>query len=122
MNLVLAIVVFGVVYTIVGIPKEVDKVIVVGVSENSPAELAGLKDGDIILKVGEVEVKKSDELINELEKYKGQEVQVEITDKEQTQRSVRTILVRENPPEGEGSMGVAISNTEMEPIPWYKGR
>ena len=28
--------------------------------------------------------------------------------------------MRENPPEGEGSMGIMISNTEMVKIPWYR--
>ena len=120
MNLVLAIVIFSVVYTIVGIPKEIDNVKIVGLSKDSPAEIAGLKTGDTILKVGDVEVKKADELISEIEKYKGKNVELEIMDKEQTQRSVLTIQVRENPPEGEGAMGVAVSNTELEKIPWYR--
>ena len=30
------------------------------------------------------------------------------------------VEVRENPPVGEGSMGVAISNTEMVKLPWYQ--
>ena len=118
MNLILAIIIFGVVYTIVGIPKEVDRVSVVGVSEGSPAEVVGLKAGDVILDVNRVEIKKSDELISEVEKYKGREIILTI-ESEGAVHELR-IPVRENPPEGEGSMGVAISNMEMEPIPWYR--
>jgi regulator of sigma E protease len=114
MNLILAVVIFGVVYTIVGIPKEVDKVTVVGVVENSPAEIAGLKEGDVILEVNGMKIKKADELIKEVEKYKGGNVKLIINNKEVE------VEVRENPPEGEGSMGVAISNTEMEPVAWYR--
>ena len=121
MNLVLAVVIFSVVYTIVGIPKEIDKVKIVGVSKNSPAEMAGLKVGDIILKVGDLEIKKADELISEIGKYKGKNVKLIINNEElNIYNKEIDIFVRENPPEGEGAMGVAVSNTELEKIPWYR--
>ena len=120
MNLVLAVVIFTVVYSILGVPKEVDKVTIIGISKNSPAEMAGLKEEDVILKVGDKDIKKANELTDEIAKYKGQNVELEILTDEQTQRSVRTVEVRENPPEGEGSMGIAISNTEMVKVPWYR--
>jgi regulator of sigma E protease len=121
MNLVLAVVIFGVVYTIVGIPKEVDRVTIVGVVENSPAGLVGLKEGDIISEVNGIEIKKSDELIKEVDKYKGENVKLIINNEElKIYNKEVEVEVRENPPEGEGSMGVAISNTEMEPVAWYR--
>ncbi len=120
MNLVLAVLIFTVVYSILGVPKEVDKVTIIGVSKNSPAEMAGLKENDVILKVGDKEIKKANELTSEIMKYKGTTVNLEIIEEEQTQGSVRTVEVRENPPEGEGSMGIAISNTEMVKVPWYR--
>jgi regulator of sigma E protease len=120
MNLVLAVTIFSVVYTIVGIPKEVDKVIVVGVAKDSPADKAGLKENDVIAKVNNVEVKKSDELINEIGKYKGKDVLLEVKKASDDSSVQIKTEVRENPPEGEGSIGVAVSNTEMEPIAWYR--
>lgn len=120
MNLVLAVIIFSVVYTILGIPKETDKVKVIGVSKNSPAEQAGLKEDDVILKVGDKEIKKASELTAEVANYKGKNVQLEI-EEGQTHRSARTLVeVRENPPEGEGAIGIAISNTEMVKVPWYR--
>ncbi len=118
MNLVLAVVVFGVVYTIVGIPEEVDKVSIVEVSKNSPAEMAGLKENDVILKVNGIEVKKAEALIDEVGKYKGKNVMLTVETGDMVHEL--SVLVRENPSEGEGSMGVAVSNTEMKPIPWYR--
>ena len=120
MNLVLAVVVFSVVYTVVGVPKEVDKVMIIGISENSPAQKAGLKIDDIVYKVNDKEVKKADELISEVSKFKGKEVNLEIGNKDKSNLKQLKLEVRENPPEGEGSMGVAISNTEMEKIAWYR--
>ncbi len=120
MNLVLAIVIFSVVYTILGVPKETDKVKIVGVNKDSPAEKAGLKEDDWIQSVNGVEVKTPNELTVEVGKYKGKNVKLLISnDKLKTDREI-TIDVRENPPEGEGSIGVAISNTEMVKVPWYE--
>ncbi len=115
MNLVLAIVIFSVVYTILGVPKETDQVKVIGIAKDSPAEKVGLKENDVILKVGDKEIKKSEELTSEVAKYKGKNINLVINE-----GSVVEVEVRENPPEGEGSIGIAISNTEMVKVPWYQ--
>ena len=52
MNLVLAIAIFAVVYTILGIPVETDRVRIIGVAKDSPASGAALREGDVIVKVG----------------------------------------------------------------------
>jgi regulator of sigma E protease len=115
MNLVLAIIIFSGVYTILGVPKETDKVKIIGIAPNSPAEMVGLKEDDVILKVADKEIKKPDELTGEVAKYKGQTIDLIINDNE-----LIKVEVRENPPEGEGSIGIAISNTEMIKMPWYR--
>ena len=50
------------------------------------------------------------------EEFKGKEVELTIKDAGDGQTRAVQVQVRENPPEGEGSMGVAISNTELEKI------
>ncbi|MDD4937772.1 MAG: M50 family metallopeptidase [Candidatus Shapirobacteria bacterium] len=119
MNLVLAIVVFSVVYAILGVPRETDKVKIVEIAQNSPAEMAGLKEGDWVSEVEGVKISNPNQLTEEVAKYKGQVIDLKIYQADQVEREV-TIEVRENPPEGEGSMGVAISNTEMVKVPWYR--
>jgi len=118
MNLVLAVVIFATVYTILGVPKETDKVKIIGVAKNSPAEVAGLKEEDWIKSVGGVEIKKASELTAEIEKYKGKEINLLID--RQGQAQVLPVQVREKAPEGEGLMGLVISNTEMQKIKWYE--
>ena len=120
MNLVLAIAIFSVVYTILGVPVETDRVSIVAVSKNSPAEKIGLQEKDVIFGVNEKEIKKSEELIEEVAKFKGKEVTLNIIKTGETKKSLVQIEVRENPPEGEGSMGVAISNTELVKPSWYR--
>lgn len=123
MNMVLAVVIFAVVYTVMGIPKETDKVKIIGVAKNSPAEIAGLKIDDQIISINNVEIKKGSELTEEVGKHKGENLKLRITNYEFKDKEI-IIKARENPPEGEGSLGVVISNIEMVPIRWwefYKG-
>ncbi|MCL4383835.1 site-2 protease family protein [Patescibacteria group bacterium] len=124
MNMVLAVVVFSVVYEITGIPTETQRVTIVEVAKGSPAEKAGLKTNDVITKVEGVTVHQPTEVTNEVAKYKGKNVQLIIANEQAKTEKEVTVPVRENPPAGEGALGVAISNTEMVKVPWwqfYKG-
>jgi len=119
MNLVLAVMIFSVVYAILGVPKETNKVTIIGISKDSPAEKAGLKEDDVILKVADKEIKTPNELTTEVAKYKGQFVKLKVYQVSQVEKDF-DVEVRENPPEGQGSIGIAISNTEMVKVPWYR--
>ncbi|MFA6250963.1 MAG: M50 family metallopeptidase [Candidatus Shapirobacteria bacterium] len=118
MNLVLAVAIFTLVYAITGLPVTTDRVKVLEVNKNSPAETAGIKEGMWIYKVNEVVVAQADELTKEVAKYKGETVKLTIRD-EMGERVI-PIEVRENPPAGEGSMGVMISNVEVQPMKWWQ--
>lgn len=118
MNLVLAVLIFTVVYSILGIPVETDRVKIIGLAENSPATESGLKMDDMVLKIGEREIKKSAELTEEVLKNKGKEIIFEV--EREGQKQLIPILVREKAPEGEGLVGIVISNTEMQKIKWYE--
>lgn len=124
MNLVLAVIIFSAVYTILGVPEETDKVKVMEVAAESPAQKAGLKEGDWIVGVGQVKISQPGQLVEEVEKHKGGKAElVVVTEGEEVKRVVE-VEVREEPPEGEGRMGVAISNIQMMKVPWwqfYKG-
>lgn len=120
MNLVLAVVVFSAVYSILGIPVMTDRVKIIEVAGNSPAEKVGLTVGDWVETVDGVKITTAEQLTSEVAKYKGKNVKLLISnDKLNTNREV-VVSVRQNPPAGEGSMGVAISNTEMQKIKWYQ--
>ncbi|MBU3935520.1 M50 family metallopeptidase, partial [Patescibacteria group bacterium] len=118
MNVVLAVLIFSVVYSIVGIPKETDRVKVIEVASGSPAEKAGILVDDWIVGVGQVAVKKGDQLIEEVDKCEGGRAELVIRRGDLTK--TLEIEVRENPPEGEGKMGVAISTQETVKIPWWQ--
>jgi len=120
MNLMLAVVIFTVVYSILGVPKETDRVKIIGVTKNSPAERAGLKEGDVVVTVGGRLITKSAELIEEVGKHKGKSVKLRVTSYELNLTKEVEVEVRESPPAGEGAMGVAVSNTEMVKLPWFR--
>lgn len=120
MNIILAIVIFSVVYGITGIPQESNKVKIIGIASSSPAQMAGLKEDDQIVQVESVEVTTPGQLTAEVGKYKGKEINLKILKSKSLNEENIKILVRENPPKGEGSMGVAISNMEMVKVPWYQ--
>jgi len=116
MNLVLAVVIFGLVYKFMGIPVETEKVRVEEVAKNSPAEIVGIKTNDFILKVEGEKIKTPKELSEKVLKYKGKKVK--LTVENNNQEKIVSLEVREKPPKGEGSMGVVITNIEMKKIGW----
>ena len=118
MNLVLAVIIFAVVYSILGVPRETEKVKILEVSQNSPAEKAALKKDDWIKRVGQVELKNSGQLTEEIQKYKGKKLEL-LIESGGNERKVE-VEIRNEAPEGQGLMGVVISNTEMEKIKWYE--
>ncbi len=124
MNLVLAILIFTVVYAILGVPKETERVKIIGVAKGSPAEMAQLKEEDWIKSINGIEIKKGSDLTAQVEKNKGKEIELSIERKEQEgqegQGIALPVQIREIAPEGEGLMGVVISNMEMEKIKWYE--
>ncbi len=113
MNALLAVVCFAFVYSVTGIPRETDKVIVVGVSEGSPAYFAGVKSDDVIVKVNGEMVGNSDDFISLMEGNKGREVTLSLLEKSSGGVIDKSMVPRIDPPEGEGPIGVAISNVEI---------
>ena len=68
--------------------------------------------------MGERTVKKSAELTDEVAKYRGKSVEMEVL--RDGKGEIFVVLVREKAPDGQGLMGIVISNTEMKKIRWYE--
>src|SRR5260221_4226223 len=110
MNLILAVVSFAVVYSFLGIPGKID-IQIVKVSQNSPAEVAGIKVNDVVQKVGSVEIENDTEFISEIGKFKGKSVDITVI--RSNEPLTLNITPRVNPPKGEGSLGIEF-NTNQE--------
>jgi regulator of sigma E protease len=123
MNFLLGIIAFGIVYTYVGIPTKTDKVIVVEISKDTPAEAAGIKvDSEIRkLKVGKEEIAFSGVggFIKQVEPLKGKEIELTLLSKDGKEEII-TIVPRVSPPPGQGALGVALSDVEMKMYPIWQ--
>jgi len=115
MNFILAIVVFGIVYSFSGVPKDTGKVKVVEIAAGSPAERAGLLVGDVITKVEGTDVSDSDKFISLTAQKSGNEVFYEVLRNIDGQPQILNVKMtpRQNPPEGQGPLGVTISTMEL---------
>ena len=116
-NFALAVVVFSIVYSFSGIPFKTGRIKIAGLLPNSPAVQSGLKQEDIILKVNEEKLKDVNDFIKLIDEKKGQEVTLTI------QREVQLVLrvvPRVNPPQGEGPLGVLVSDVETRKYPFWQ--
>jgi len=139
MNFLLAVTVFSLIYLKSGIPAKTDKVRIVGVTADSPAQKAGIKEGDIVISLADKEVKSVDDFLAIAKENAGKELTLEIGRKDENPCKEKTAGVltdskiacrgenlllkmtpRERPPEGEGPLGVVISQIEMRFYPFWQ--
>lgn len=91
---------------------------IVDVAPQSPAEQAGIKPLDRVAAInGEAQptVSRIQEVIAA---HQGSEVTLEV--ERQGQHLRLTVMPRENPPENEGALGVALAATGLQRIPWWQ--
>lgn len=90
--------------------QQTKRVIVTDVKKDSPAELAGIKSGDIIVSMGNRDIEGSASMQEETRKYAGKSIAITLY--HQVPLAPRKIyaIPRANPPAGEGPMGIAIAD------------
>lgn len=143
-NFLLAVIVFSIVYSVAGIPTQVDQVKIVGIVPGSPAEKAGFKEDDLVLKVDGQAINRLDQFSSLMEEKKGQPVFI-LVEREEGNPCLEKVLgggfpteeeavgfscqegkllffltPRENPPENEGPLGVIISDVQMVHYPFWQ--
>lgn len=107
MNFILAIVAFATVYSFTGIPRDTKEVKILEIATGSPAQVAKLLVGDKVLAVDGEKIVSVSEFIEKIETKKGKKVVLQLEDRKVT------IIPRVDPPDNEGPLGVAITNTEV---------
>jgi regulator of sigma E protease len=117
MNLVLGILLFAVVYSIVGIPKN-DGVFIKEVNPDTPAAEAGLAVGDKLVQVAGKDVATVLQVRMYTAENLGKNVKVRYMRGEEAKEAM--ILARENPPEGQGAFGVILDQrVQRLTYDWY---
>jgi len=122
MNILLALILFSISYMI---PYEViiGQIMVEEVAPNSPAAMASIEAEDIILRVNDQLTRNNTELHQHIAANLGEEINLLIQHPDSTQESVQ-LIPREEPPEGEGAIGISIktinASTIIERHPLWK--
>lgn len=117
MNMLLPIVLLIIAFMV---PRQVGEgVMIEEVLEDSPAQEAGIQDGDIVLSIDEVSISTISELQEAISSKPGVEVSI-ILEREGAEIEPITLVPRVSPPEGEGPVGVILTwanyVTESHPI------
>ena len=120
MNFVTAVLFFALAAGL-GAPAVADpeNAVVTVVSPGSPAEAAGLQEGDVILRANATEILEVQEVLDFTQGHLGQEVVLTI-DRDGEIMQV-ALVPRPDPPEGEGPMGITLGpRTTVKHYPWYE--
>lgn len=139
MNFALAVFCFSIVYSKLGIPEVTEKVKVVAVLPDSPAEKAGLKEDDVIVTAAGRQIKSNEDFLGVTKGYLGKQFEIEVAREKDNpckekvlgtwpglqvschgENMVFRLVPREESPGGEGPLGMVISQVEMKFYPFYK--
>ena len=114
MNFLLAIVLFSLVYSIMGVPKKQGFVEIIGITKDSPAEKAGIKEADIV-----VNFSNNEAFVGFVNENLDKEISLELERQGVTLSVV--VVPRKESPEGEGPLGVIISDSKLvQPPLWQR--
>lgn len=131
MNFLLAVVIFSLLYSFTGIPEQGDRIQVGEVALDSPAAVAGIMPGDILIEVMYeqtdgtemiVPATDVDQFIELVNQQAGQEIMIEVQrDLGQGQIETVNLTPRQNPPEGQGAMGISLGFEQISVhYPWWQ--
>ncbi len=144
MNFILAIGLFCLVYSVLGIPEQTKQVRVLTVMEESPADRAGLKEGDVIVAVADQEISDTGYFIEMIDQQREIPVVLKVSRSNenpcretifggdqtgggddnysycQNGQFFAVVTPRENPPDNEGAIGIIISDTQVKHYSFWK--
>jgi len=114
MNFLLAVISFSLVFGVIGFPQKQGFIKIKGVTPGSPAEEAGIQAESLLH-----EFKTNQEFVVFINQHLGQEIELKL--ERQSQALSVIVVPRQEPPEGEGPLGVIISDSQIiQPIWWQR--
>ena len=87
------------------------KVVVEEVAPNSPAAVAGIEDGDILIRINEKPINNIGDLHRYIQVNLGKETNIGVKHSDSTIESI-SLVPRWRPPEGQGAIGVTVSTID----------
>jgi regulator of sigma E protease len=120
MNFVLAVVIISFLFSIIGVPTPSGRVVVSALVNGAPAQVAGLRAGDIIEKVMGSSIKDTTQVIDLAKANAGKQITITVKTIDGKEK-VFKVTPRIKYPKGEGPMGIAISeDSVIKKYPWYE--
>ncbi len=110
MNFVLGILVLIIMFNALGNPDPT-RVLIAEVAPNSPAALAGLKVNDLFVTVDGVAINSNETLGQQIQANLEQEVEIVVL--RDSEELTTRLIPRQNPPEGEGAIGIVMNNPKL---------
>lgn len=96
-------------YKFVGVNQTSETAIIVGnIADGSPAKQAGLTDGDRLIAINGTPITSADKFVEDIKTNAGKEVKLTVSDIQGKDTKDITIVPRENPPAGQGALGVSL--------------
>jgi regulator of sigma E protease len=106
-NLLVGVILYAAIFSRIGMPI-LDKVQIIEVIPNTPAEQAGLLPGDLVQSVNDTIIDSTDALQSTV--YANLDQTIEVTVVRDEQEKTFTLVPRSDPPEGQGAIGIVMSN------------
>ncbi len=131
MNFLLAWVLFSIGFGL-GLPTQVSqgdvlpkgatltntRITILETAPNSPAEKAGLRAGDVILKINSETAESIDQISEKVKSAEGQQVSMHIA--RGTNELDISVFARPDPPKDQGATGIALGLVGKIKYPWYQ--
>lgn len=119
MNILLGLLCFAIVYSTLGVPKEQGFVQIIGITKNSPADIAGLTTNDIIVSLDKTKVTMSNDFTKLTSENKGKSVALVV--KRGNKVLNYNITLRANPADKKSYLGIVVtSETVYYPPVWQR--
>ena len=107
MNFVLASAIFSFLFAVVGVGVPQDKVQISQIIKGAPADLAGLKQGEIIERLNNIKITNTNQLVSETRKHLGEKIILLV--KSDSELRFIEVTPRKTFPKDQGPLGIAIS-------------
>ncbi|MBI4038095.1 site-2 protease family protein [Candidatus Daviesbacteria bacterium] len=88
-------------------------VIVRGINKNSPADIAGIKDGERVIAINNEFIKSAQDLIDKTKSLSAEKTELTLSDADKTKFRMVVVTPRVNPPEGEGPLGISLAQFQL---------
>ena len=109
-NLLIGVLAFTGIYSSIGIPTTLPHPQISTVESGTPADKAGLRVGDQMLEIAQVQVSSMSQFIAEVQKHRGETIELKYVRDKETLTTTIYVRKQDEIPNGQGSLGVVLQD------------